>query len=879
MIRLRLFSLLLLLFPGFLLAQGVSCPAVVAGPDTTLNCNDCVRLHATPVSGFTTSDYTVQQIPFSPYPMNAGTPILVNIDDIWGSPLPIGFNFCFYGASYSQCVVGSNGVLSFDLSYANAYCAWPIGQGIPGNNDVLNSVLGPFQDIDPSVGGSIYWAQYGAAPCRVFVLSFYQIPMFSCTSMISNSQIVLYETTNIIEIYIQDKPLCSNWNGGYGIEGIQDATGTNAVSIPGRNFPANWQVTNDAYAFVPAGTPNYAISWYEVGNPLPIATTDTVTVCPPGNRDYYAEVVYTNCDGSTVTVRDTASINASTSNMVVTPTHTDVLCNGAATGTANLTITGNNNPYTILWSTGAVTANVTNLPAGSYTVTISEQGGCSSVASVTISQPSPLTVTMAHTDVLCNGQSTGTASVTAAGGTGAFTYLWSNGANTSTVSALPAGNYTVTVTDANNCQATGSVTIIEPTALQLSATSTDVVCFGGGDGTATAVATSGTPPYQYSWSNNGSGATISGLLAGNYTVTATDAHGCSTSATVTVIEPAPIGLTVTGDSAYCTYDSVRLHAVVNGGVAPYAYQWWSVAPAVNDTDAYLVYQCVENRDYYVRIVDQHGCTAVAHQNVIANPPPIVSFYADRQEACDSVTIHFVNSTTPIDFAWTWNFSDGTISHDYSPPHFFGNGIWSVQLTAETPEGCVATLLQQDLIHVLPTPVASFTSDPDITLMDYVLLSQATFTFNNTSPWFATSVDWSFGHGDSAFVGQVTYTVPDSGWFCAKMNAYNDFGCHDDTTQCILVRQDPFLWIPSGFTPNGDGLNDIFLVTGLEIVSAEMSIFDRWGRLIFFSKDKSIGWNGKAMDEDAPEGAYVFKVNAVNKLGEKLTRAGTVTLVR
>ena len=113
--RAELVSFLLLFFPAIFFAQGVSCPAVVAGPDTTLNCNDCVLLHARPVSGFTTTTYTTQQIPFSPYPMNAGTPILVNIDDVWGSPLPIGFNFCFYGNTYSQCVIGSNGVLSFDL--------------------------------------------------------------------------------------------------------------------------------------------------------------------------------------------------------------------------------------------------------------------------------------------------------------------------------------------------------------------------------------------------------------------------------------------------------------------------------------------------------------------------------------------------------------------------------------------------------------------------------------------------------------------------------------------------------------------------------------------------------------------------------------------
>jgi large repetitive protein len=874
-------SLLLLLFPLTFLAQGVSCPAVVAGPDTTLNCNDCVRLTATPVSGFTTTTYTTQPIPYSPYPYNAGTPILVNIDDVWGSPLPIGFDFCFYGNTYTQCVVGSNGVVSFDLaSYPPAsYCAWPITQGIPGNNDVLNSILGPFHDIDPSVGGSTYWAQYGQAPCRVFVVSFYQIPMFSCNNVIATQQIVLYETTNIIEVYIQNRPSCSGWNDDAAIEGIQDAAGANAVAVPGRNFPTVWTTSNDAYSFVPAGAPNYTIAWYEVGNPVALTNLDTITVCPPGNREYYAEVIYTNCNGATVTVRDTATINASTSSMVLTTTHANASCNGATDGTAGVTVTGTTNPYTILWSSGQTTANISGLAAGNYIVTVSEQGGCSSTAAVIVTQPAAITLVTQHTDVLCNGLLTGAASVAASGGSGGFTYLWSNGATTPGINGLAAGTYGVTVTDANACTATASVTIIQPTPLVVTATATDVVCFGGGDGTAQAFASGGTPGYQYNWNTGDTSDSIINLQAGNYTVTVTDANGCIDIVGVVVNEAPQMTAQIVGDTFICDYDSVRLSSIVTGGLLPYSYLWTSISPAAYDTNASLVFVGGESRIFRLEVRDQNGCSVTTTRQVISNDAPLVSFYADRQEACDSLTVQFVNISFPPDCSWLWEFSDNTTNNGYQPTHFFGNGQWSVGLTATNNAGCTASTFVQNIITILPTPEASFVTDPNITLVDYLLLSQATVTFNNTSPWYATSVDWEISNGDSAFVGQFTYTFLDTGWYCIKMNAYNDFGCHDEVTQCILIKQDPFLWVPTGFTPNGDGINDFFQLGGVEIRSFEMSIFDRWGRLIFVTKSIEQSWDGKAMGQEAPEGAYVFKIDAMNKLGEKFTREGTVTLVR
>ncbi|HEX2901097.1 MAG TPA: PKD domain-containing protein, partial [Bacteroidia bacterium] len=558
----------------------------------------------------------------------------------------------------------------------------------------------------------------------------------------------------------------------------------------------------------------------------------------------------------------------------------DVSCNGSANGTATVTPTGGAGGYVYLWSHGPTTQNVSGLAPGTYFVTVTDAGGCFRSTSVTITQPTALVLQTQHTDVLCSGQANGTASVTASGATPAYSYAWSNGGNQSSVSGLAGGTYTVTVTDANGCTATRAIIVAEPPLLTVSTTGTDITCFAGTNGTATAVGAGGTPPYQYAWSNGAGGATAFGLGSGTYTVTATDGNGCTSTTSITLSEPTQISLTITGDNAVCEYETIDLNSVVTGGVPPYSYQWWSVAPAVNDTNPSLhYYDAHDDRTYFLNIIDQNGCEATASYYVESNPQPTADFIVDRTEICDTGTVLFTNLSTPTPLGSSWEFGDGQTSNGTSPSHLYGSGIWSVTLTVIDDQGCTNSMTQEQLIHVIPTPEASFVSDPNITLVDHLLLSQATITFNSTSSWFASGVDWSFGDGVSAFTGQVTHTYQDTGTYCITINAYNQFGCHDDSMQCITILQDPFLWIPTGFTPNGDGLNDIFFAGGVEIKQFEMWIFDRWGKLIFHSDAMDKGWDGKAMQEDSPEGAYVFKIHAVNNEGFKMDRAGTVTLIR
>ncbi|MBC6994045.1 SprB repeat-containing protein, partial [Lewinella lacunae] len=190
-----------------------------------------------------------------------------------------------------------------------------------------------------------------------------------------------------------------------------------------------------------------------------------------------------------------------------------------------------------LWSNGQTTATATGLAAGIYTVTVTDANGCTEIATGTVNEPTELTLTGMETDVECNGDATGAINITVGGGTPGYTYLWSNGATTEDLTGLTAGIYSVTVTDANDCTIEATFEVEESTDLEATIADTDVLCNGDTDGTLTVVVTGGTPDYTYLWSNGQTTATATGLAAGTYTVTVTDANGCTEIATGTVNEP------------------------------------------------------------------------------------------------------------------------------------------------------------------------------------------------------------------------------------------------------------------------------------------------------------------------------------------------------
>ena len=201
------------------------------------------------------------------------TQIDMTQDDVFSDVINIGFDFVYNGVQYDQCLISSNNFLSFNIQEANMYSAWSINDAIPSAANPLNAIMAPFQDLNPALGGSIYYTTYGTAPNRVFIIRWKDVPMFSCEQELFSSTLYLYEGTNIIETHIQNKPICSQWNEGASIHGLHNSNGTQATVVfdsfanQFRNYPVLWSATNDSWQFSPLDSAN----GYQVSN-IPYGT-------------------------------------------------------------------------------------------------------------------------------------------------------------------------------------------------------------------------------------------------------------------------------------------------------------------------------------------------------------------------------------------------------------------------------------------------------------------------------------------------------------------------------------------------------------------------------------------------------------------------------
>ncbi len=292
------------------------------------------------------------------------------------------------------------------------------------------------------------------------------------------------------------------------------------------------------------------------------------------------------CAGTvTVTVTDAFGCTVTSSTTITgkpkpggTLTLTHETSNGAKNGTATVLGSGGTPPYIFNWSTGATGSSISGLSPGNYSVKITDQNVCDTTLNFTINAftCSPFSIGSTVNHVSCKGGANGSLTANPSGTTGPFTYAWSNGLNGQSISGLIAGTYTVTVTNGSNCTSTASFTINEPPVLNLTVGSTHETAFNAKNGTATASASGGTPNYSYSWSNGASGSFISNLPPGMYTVTATDASGCTKTGAVTVnsFNCGTFTSSISSTNIACFGTNTGIaSAIASGGQTPYSYNW------------------------------------------------------------------------------------------------------------------------------------------------------------------------------------------------------------------------------------------------------------------------------------------------------------------
>jgi PKD repeat protein len=406
--------------------------------------------------------------------------------------------------------------------------------------------------------------------------------------------------------------------------------------------------TGSATATPAGGTAPYTYSW----NTVPVQTAATATGLAAGTYN----VTVTDNNGCTANTNVTITQPII---LTVTTSQVNVLCNGNATGTATATPSGGSGPYTYSWNTVPVqtTATATGLIAGAYTVTVTDNNGCITPAIVTITQPAALSVTTTQVNVLCFGNSTGSATATPAGGTAPYTYSWNSVPvqTTATASNITAGSYTVTVRDANNCTTTATVNITQPVAaLTLTTTKVDVLCNGNTTGSATVTPAGGTAPYTYSWNTIPvqTAATATGLAAGSYSVTVTDNNGCTATTNVSIIQPTALTISISQTNVNCFGNSTATAtATPSGGAAPYTYSWNTVPVQTTPTATGLA-----ANSYIVTVTDNNGCISTAGVTITQPAAPLTVTTTQVNERCfggltGSATATPAGGTAPYSYSW------------------------------------------------------------------------------------------------------------------------------------------------------------------------------------------------------------------------------------
>lgn len=773
---------------------------------------------------------------------NVPTSAGITSDDGYSGVIPIGFNFTFYGTNYTQCVIGSNGNICFNLGSAGAYCPWPISAALLGNVSMYNSICGPWCDIYIPGGGTITYATSGTAPNRKFCVTWCHCAMFSCTTQWITTEIILYETTNVIETHTAHKTICP-WNGGYAIVGVQNATGTSATVAPGRDWPATYNQTNEAWQFTPSG-PTYTVAsipyapipyasssvyWYDSTTGAYLGMGPTLPVAPIVGTTYRAAAL--GCD-------DTSSaylyvppmpglVSPSSMIHITSMTYTQPTVCGKCDGTVQLIGLNPGQVDSILYSINGVpqpnlvttagadsTLYITGLCAGVYDYFYVKVGNCPSnqVGPITLAAP-PLHVDLGYyINLGCRGDSVQFYSF-----------------------ASPTGADYVNTWDF-------------------------------GDGT---ISTATNPGHMY---------TSQGVY--NVKLTYSTVYGCSKDTTISVDVTHPLvpGFTV-DQSAVCLDVPVTFTNTSTSNNLPVYY--WEFGDGTSYAGANPpphIYPMGGNFTAVLKVTDTIGCDSSVSQPINVVSVDVRTGIHDTSVCLvDSMTLRsYVEIVGTIDsFTYTWTQSPGPDNYLGNPtianPKFYsvGDYVYTVLVDA-WPLHCQAQDTQA--IHsYAPVRLSNLTADQVIPYGSSVHLNADSAVYFTWTPDNGTLDNPNINNPIATPVDSVTvYTV----------YGMNLFGCLDSARITIYLDHTASDFMPSAFTPDGDGRNDLFRIIGLRFQKlVDFSIYNRYGQRVFQTSSAEKGWDGTVNGVPQDLGVYNYGIIVAQPDGTQKTYKGTVTLIR
>ena len=463
-------------------------------------------------------------------------------------------------------------------------------------------------------------------------------------------------------------------SAGSSIKSVTVTQPTAITTTPATTNTSCGQINGSAAVTASGGTSPYIYAWSNG------RTTSSITGLAAGG---YAVTV---SDANQCSATRTLQISSSTA-VTATTTSTSTTC-GQANGSAAVTASGGTFPYIYAWSNGRTTASITGLAAGGYAVTVFDANQCSAVRTLQVGSSTAVTATTVSTGTTC-GQSNGSATVTASGGTTPYAYAWSNGRTTANITGLAVGSYSVTVFDANQCAASTSVNVTSTGGATLNVTSTATTC-GLANGSASVSASGGTAPYAYLWGNGRTTTTITGLAAGTYSVTVRDANQCANVASATVTASSNPATNPSGNNVSC-FGGTNGYASANtvtGGTAPYTYLWSNQRTTVSITG-------LAAGTYSVTVRDANQCTATG-QYVVTQPQSALTANVTVTNTPSGqnqgrATANAAGGTTPYSYSWTNQSTAQTTT---------GLAVGTYSVTVRDANQCTATANGSVIINSL-----------------------------------------------------------------------------------------------------------------------------------------------------------------------------------
>ena len=558
-------------------------------------------------------------------------------------------------------------------------------------------------------------------------------------------------------------------------------------------------------------------------------------------------------------------------------TQRNVACYGDSVGAVTVAASGGVMPYTFaLDSLPPDSLNrFEHLPAGDYLITVQDDSACQVAVPVEITQPDSLTLdTLRTLDIACHGDSTGEIDLLPSGGVRPYQFALDSAAfqPDSFFRRLPAGPYALTLRDDSACQADLTLTLQEPSPLRLTLAEQRMVdCYAHANGLLAVSAAGGVPAYAFRLDSSAWAAdsVFAPLDTGWYRIGLRDANGCQQALdSLRISQPDSLTLALAVTDVLCADQANgTVEALLAGGTPPFAVSWNSDPPQQG-----VLAQNLPAGVYRAEVRDANGCE-VAGADTVAQPPTLrLSLVQQADAYCD-----FANGAARVmaeggvgNFRFFWQGPtprDGAVA-----PNLLGGDYRAV---VEDGNGCRDTLPVQ--IGNTPPPTAAFETAPS----SPVLLSQAQVQFINRSLG-AASYQWNFDdRGARSLAVNPSHHYAEEGVYQVQLIAIDArFACPDTATLPVEVIFDGAVAMPNAFTPNGDGRNDVFPVRYAGVVAGTWTVYDRWGHEVrrFPSLDQP--WNGRTRSGDpAPEGVYVYRVEARLNDGREVQKSGTITLVR